>query len=544
MRALLIFTCAVGLVAGVYVGRSKTVSPSAPLKTPASELRSRNAPENGSKIGVPALADDDARIGRVFSALQEPVALRKRFELCEAMRDLTALDLPALVKRVESLPSAISSELLPALVERWFELDFDAARNWVRAHPREFSLVKVWAQANPDAAIEEALARPDDYRSTPLLAEAIKKLAGADPGAQVGKLRTVPKGNLRDNVLDRVLREWAKTDPAAAFAALADISRGPTYEATRRAVMAEWASHDPAAALAQLGAILPTLQAGVLGNELVTEIARRAGGKDPRLMLDWLSGIPAEFRTAPAIAAARVWAAKEPALALDWCLENGIDVARGSRMGFNVSLAGVLGEALTAQPAATIEWLEARPAGPDRDRLLERALEDSLWRVPKEQLFGDESAFAMRLFNELPDESQVRTASALGQKRAQQGDLTDLDLWAQNFVPGPARANALAGAISAAYGRDASRVETLLASTTAPADRDAALRGLAGAMSDSAPASAATRALAINDRALRRETLGTVITAWQKRDPAPAREWLRDTASIPEAWKQAWQHPP
>ena len=75
-------------------------------------------------------------------------------------------------------------------------------------------------------------------------------------------------------------------------------------------------------------AILPTLEAGVFGNEVVTATASAAAQKDPRLVLDWLGTIPVAFRIAPAIAAARKWATQEPSAALDWCIENGVDVAR------------------------------------------------------------------------------------------------------------------------------------------------------------------------------------------------------------------------
>jgi hypothetical protein len=380
-----------------------------------------------------------------------------------------------------------------------------------------------------------------DWRATSLLQAAISQLAGEDPAAQVTRLKSLPAGELRDGVFQSVLAAWAKKDPAAAYASVAEIPPGQAHDAARYGVLREWAERDPTGALAQINALLPTLQAGVLGNQLITGVAERVGQKDPRLALEWLSTLPVEFRDAPAIAAARVWAAKEPAAALDWCVENGVEVARGKRDNFNAWGAGVLGEALAAQPAATIEWLEARPAGPDRERLLERALEDSLWLAPKEQLFSKGTAFATRLFEQLSPEAQARTAAGLGRKRGEQGDLADLGAWAQNFAPGPARADALAGAVSAAYARGASGVEALFANTASAADRDAALRGLTEAMRHTAPASAADRALTITDPDMRRQALESVMTIWLKRDPETARTWLRDTATIPETWKQAWR---
>lgn len=58
------------------------------------------------------------------------------------------------------------------------------------------------------------------------------------------------------------------------------------------------------------------------------------------------------------------------------------------------------------------------------------------------------------------------------------------------------------------------RVEALLAGTRPGADRDAALRGLAEAMSHAAPADAASRALGIGDSSARRDTLEAVIVPW------------------------------
>lgn len=385
---LLIVICATALIAGALVGQRNPVAAVRPPSEPGATLTTRSGDGEQRADGTLAFASDDARIVRVFSALQEPVLLKKRSELFDALRDLTAEDLPTLVKHADGLPTLRRSELLPVLVERWFELDSDAALNWMRARPNETdsSIIAAFARANPDAAMAEALATPGGYRSTMLLRGAIKQLAPEDPAAQAARLKTLPSGTLRDTALQHVIAKWAEKDPAAAFAALANLPPGRTRDSARGDVLRQWAERDPAAAIAQANTILPTLQAGVLGNDLITGMAERIGKNDPRLALDWLSGLPPEFRSDPAIAAARVWAAKEPVAALDWGLENGVDVARGKRTSLNSSEAGVLAEAIAAQPQAVAAWLEALPAGPGRDRLIERGLEDSLWRAPKDQL--------------------------------------------------------------------------------------------------------------------------------------------------------------
>ena len=164
---------------------------------------------------------------------------------------------------------------------------------------------------------------------------------------------------------------------------------------------------------------------------------------------------------------------------------------------------------------------------------------ESLWHTPREQLFGDGEAMAWRFYGQLPEDAQIAKAALFGQKRAEHGDLKDLGAWANTFA-GAARSNAVAAAMNAAYQRDASRVEALLAGTRPGADRDAALRGLAEAMSHPRLADAAGRALAIGDSSARRDSLEAVIVPWLKNDPEAGRRWLQDAGAVPVAWKKEW----
>jgi hypothetical protein len=176
------------------------------------------------------------------------------------------------------------------------------------------------------------------------------------------------------------------------------------------------------------------------------------------------------------------------------------------------------------RPAATVAWLEAQPAGPTRDRLFEQALHDVCWDSTDDaSLFT--GGIGLRLVQQLPAESAARAARDLGVRRGKADDLTDLATWAQHFPAGPARAEAIGSTLNAAHGRDASRVDALLSQLTAPADRDAALRGLTTAMAVDAPAPAAKRALAIADAALRRETFETILTEWRQSNAGAARAW-------------------
>ena len=164
-NAPLILACAAGLAAGAFVGsRDHRALPAASSASDA-DVHGNSTGADARMDRALAFSSDDARITRLFSALREPIALKKRAELFEALQDLSAQDLPGLVKHAEGLSFMLRREVLPILVERWFAVDFDAAQNWMRAHPREYSAVKAWAQANPEAAIQEALANPKGSRS-------------------------------------------------------------------------------------------------------------------------------------------------------------------------------------------------------------------------------------------------------------------------------------------------------------------------------------------------------------------------------------------
>jgi hypothetical protein len=221
-------------------------------------------------------------------------------------------------------------------------------------------------------------------------------------------------------------------------------------------------------------------------------------------------------------------------------MANGVDIARGHRYSFTGWQAGVLGEAMAAHPDETISWLQALPAGTDRDRLLEKGLDDALWRAPKYLLFKGADPLAMKLFNQLPEDGQIRVASALGAERAGRGDLTDLGAWAQTFSSPAVRTKAITGVINAAYARDASTIEPLLATITSTPDRDSALAAIVVAMKNDSPSAAADRALSINDEAQRRSSLELAIQSWQKRDPDASRAWIAENPSIPQAWKTSW----
>ena len=549
LRALLVAGLA-GLAAGIAAGLLIPRGGGAATPTAFSPAQPSAQRANGAtaQAGQHAASGSyDERFSHVFSALQQRVRLRQRLELFEALRDLTAADMPGLMKHAATLPKDLASDLTGALLERWFALDPAAARTWALAeNPMEIETMNVWARADPEGAIRAALSAPTEWWDHSLLIGALDTLYGKDSAAMMARARTLPPGELRDYALAVGLQQWATRDPAAAWAALAEIPPGPAREDARDSLLRGSVERDPAWTLARLGEILPTLKASVLGNDLVTRIAEEIAAKNPRLALDWLSAIPAEFRATPAIAAAREWTKKEPLAALEWCVANGVDLAQANYMDTSGSMwqPAVLGGAMESAPEETFAWLAARPAGADRDRLLECAFMESLWHTPEKQLFADDAAMAWRFYDALPPDAQVAKAWLFAQKRAAKTGVSDLAAWAQDFPPGLARSNAIAGAISAAQQLDAAPAEAFLATVSPGPDRDAALRGFADAQRQSAPTAAAERALGIGDATVRRDTLEAVVLPWLQSDVKTSRAWLQSAAAIPAEWKQEWLRSP
>ncbi len=534
-----------GLVAGAAAGAlsSRNIAGAVRQDVGHAHTNAQRAPAGVDPVLRLAFPSDDGRISRVFSALHQEVRFLRRFELFEALRDLTAEDLPALVKHAESLPRKTGAELLLSLVERWFEVDSNAAKAWVHSSAKDHEVIELWARADPEDAFQTAAGSRERWTFS-LLTYALTAMHGNDLAAQAVRVRSLPPGKLRDEATANIMQRWGQQDPVAAYALLDELPQGQARDDARESIMMQWADRDPEAAIAELTNLLPTMKAGILGNPLVSGVAQRIAAKNPRLALEWLSGIPGEFSSLPIIATARDWADKEPVAALEWCLASGVDLTRPQWTGPSSWQPAVLAAAMKSSPEEIFAMLGALPASADRNRLLECAFMESLWHTPKEKLFDADEEMAWGFFDQLGEEAKIAKAALFGQRRAEHGDLTDLGAWAQNFPPGLARSNALAGAIIGAYPRDAARAEALLASVASGADRDAALRGLAEVMGRGAPADAATRALGISNTVVQQDALEGVIVPWLKSDPEASRAWLQTATTVPAAWKQKWLQRP
>jgi hypothetical protein len=307
-----------------------------------------------------SFATEDARIIRLFSALKEPLLLRRQHALFEALRDLTATDLPRLVAHAQSLSGKMAVELLDALLEHWFQVDPRPQRNGcetiritpavargcepIRKAPSAKRWAHLWHCADWGSVLERWMRSTATIIAPRLRESSLFQEEGCATGVSP---RLSPTGPLmillrHTSSLPRFRQVKGGTMRVSGCSPLGPI-------ATRRC------------ALHQLTAILPDLDAIVSGNQLVTRVAERVAAKDLPLVLDWLGRIPEEFRGPTAIATASHWAKRDPVAALEWCLAHGVEVGRGQQDQSGNRDPGVLGSAMSIDPAKTVDWLEALP---------------------------------------------------------------------------------------------------------------------------------------------------------------------------------------
>jgi hypothetical protein len=154
--------------------------------------------------------------------------------------------------------------------------------------------------------------------------------------------------------------------------------------------------------------MIPELKATLVGNDLVSSIAKSLAEKDATLAMQFAGQLPEELKLFPLIAAGSAWARQDAVAALDWALQNGIDISQRFRTETTSTPTYMLGDAMTSQPVQTVDWLLALPDGAQRDRWLREVL-----FMPQDKAQGE---LTWKLFNGLSPEAQSRVADGMGRK--------------------------------------------------------------------------------------------------------------------------------
>ena len=477
-----------------------------------------------------AFSSDEEMLTAMMSAVAEDEPLLRAHRLHDLLGRLGPAELAPLfdrVVRVEDLERR--GAVLSAVLARWAALDPAGAAVAVRPYLDRFratarrdwrgadtAVNAAWAQAQPEAALAEAMAAPDAPWAEATASAAIGSLAEGDPARQLGVLAHLPGSRMRDAMCENAIRSLAEKDTAAAEAGLELLTEPRQRARVQSEILGKLAERDATAALARLAALAPDLTPGTEGTRLVSAVLRAAAKKDPAAALAAVDGVPEELRTQALGAALVGWAGEHPVDALTWAAANGVDVAEAKATvffgdGFGGSNS-LLETAFENDHAKTLAWLRAQPVSAARDEMLR----DGLSRGTTEE--------RLEIYVDLTPAGRAG-ATEYVVRSLYQDNPQRAEAWAKAQPVGVARQAAITS-IAAFQGSNApERLDALADAWPAGADRDAALRGIVWS-SYNEPQRGFSFARRVGDPAMREELLEHTARSWLYRDEPAARAWL------------------
>ncbi len=533
----------VALVTGMALGaasvqwqkeKPETILPKSNSKLPAETAvrihRTEHQPEDGA----------DAKVSLLLAAIYHPEdRFRGRVELCRALEQTGVSEIPDLLSRVQKLPPLYRKELTAALMERWFEADKDGAEQWLRANGGNSNqLAEIWARFAPDAALRAMMASSHTFWGAP--STALSQLAGNNRQARLAILAALPPSENRARAAGGEILNLAGTDPSAALQAAETFLSGANRKSFETIVLSTWAKKDPAAAASVAIEKYSTAKAGLFGDPLMTRLTNIMAEKDPKIAMDFAMSLREDLREYPLMSAAAGWAKTDPAAALAWSYENGIDLSGQPLTGTYYWGKSILTESIAADPDATIKWLLTLPQDAASDQLLAEAYKEQLKKAAPASLLTASNSSLDTLYSQLSPDAQRSLAGEIGARVAKGGAFPDLNAWTARFGDGPARAAAISGAIGAIFGAAPARVDSIIATLPTGPDRDQALATIATRERVSNPSGAAQHALFIADADTRRDILDDAIPLWLTQDGDACRAWLAGNKDIPKDWTDAW----
>jgi hypothetical protein len=489
---------------------------------------------NSSSLSIPGRSAQNGStkvplsIEEVFSKL---ISAPGPMELSRLLADLRAEELPGLMERAQKLPPKFRKELIPAIFERWLELDRSAAVAWIREKMRDASCYEAWAKAAPDEALEFIFRSSSLNRFRGAIVAGLETLAGKDARARIGILMRYPSSQGRDQILLQEFQRWTETDPGTAYSWAVNIPEGKLRNSMERSALKGLASVDPSTASKRVSEMIPKLKPSLYGSGFISEFVGVLAAKDRTLAMRFAEALPDEFRKFPIIAIGANWAKTEPLAALAWSYEQGVDIS-AHYLTETMGSGSIVEAAFATQPKETIDWLLSLPDTNERGIWLQALLHNNF-------LKGD-GELGMKIFEGLSANRQFRLAPDLGRVIASGGNFPDLATWTSSFPDEAVRARALAGAVGQFFEKIPARVDSIMSGLPEGPIRDQALLELVRRQSWGTPADAASRALEIHDESVRFDALDQAMRRWLDRDRERAVDWLQTHDNIPRAWISEW----
>lgn len=493
---LLFIVFALGFAAGAWLGigqRADTFAAGVERRL-AEDARATPAPAVDTGR---AFSTDDEMLTAVMSAVAEEEPLLRAHRLQGALGHLSSAKLAALFARAVRVEDRERRDaLLSTLLTRWSALDPTGATAAVRPYLRyrssngpyglEAAVCMAWAHAQPEAALAER-----------------------DPARRFDALARLPAGRTRSMFVAEAIRKLSETDCAAAESHLDLLSDPLGRERLRVELLGKLAERDPAAALARLAA-------GKSSLGLASAVLRAAAKRDPAAALATLDAVPEELRSRATGAALVGWAEKEPRAALEWAVAHGIKVSEALCVDGAASAKMLITTALANDRAETVAWLLAQPVSRERDALLRAAV----WYGTTQQ--------RLDAYAEMTPAGRPHAAGELVEAIYRESS-EHATAWVSDLPASSERAAAVRGLVEVQAKNAPERADTLASAW--PADRDAALAGLAAGLTEKAqPLRAAEFARQIGASDARERAIERVMISWRYSDPSAARAWLASAA--------------
>ena len=258
------------------------------------------------------------------AALAEAAGPARMMKLRQIAEHWVLVDpLGALAAAAELPGSGMFGDLRPFLVQRWAELDGEAARAWV-------------------------LGQPDSPARRDMLGTLARAIAARDPQSALALARTL-EGVDRRQVLEAALTAWAQTDALAALAALEELRDEGVPQGAQFGIVAGWAQQDPRAAFEWAVAQKITMENFPLAI-IPLQLMAQSDPKEALRLAEQLEGMRRQHAIGAVVGA---WADTDPRAAAAW-----LESAEGD---LSSAVGAVAYSYSQASPAEAFDWLQALP---------------------------------------------------------------------------------------------------------------------------------------------------------------------------------------
>jgi hypothetical protein len=475
-------------------------------------------------------------------------------------QQISADDMPEVLTFVrKNTPRPLQRVLLTGLIKRWADVDPQGAITYASKLPqksdREFSIdiiLASWSSSDAKAATRWVGQLPPGPLRNEIMSNFIAALAVNDPRAAFDLLQKSGT-ELADSsfppyrLYSAIFGAWAASDPVEAARNAAQLQSSASRLLAFESIASTWAATDPAAAMAWA----TTIPEGNAKLNVTEHILRQWGNDDPASAFNYLEGMHEGRAKQDAInQIGTQLAAADPkrALALAQSLLDGTyfkeDLIRQA-----------MGNWITQDQAAALDYAQNLPAGSARNLVLESALRSLAMKDPKAALSlsgllppgQGQTDLMSSIANGLAQTDPQAAVTFAVQNLTVQGHLNifmnklasdwarkDPDaaknFW-QNVPEGPSRDSFIEGLMSTILETSTADAATFISGLPPGNDQSRATASLMVRWASEDPEAAAKWAATLSDEKSRVGAYQNLVMGWAFVNPTGASQWL---AGLPD----------